>query len=153
MNDESRTGHPDDPDQPDQPEEPGQPGVGSVGEEAMKLFGALADLARQQTGDAAGGIGDLAGQAAAMAHELNEHVATGSAECRYCPVCRVVHAVRQTSPEVRAHLTVAASSLLQAAAGLMETLPAAQTTPGHARGPEVEKIDLDADDPEAGDTP
>lgn len=141
-------------------QQPGQPGpehphhdVGSVGEEAMKLFGALADLAKQQTGDAAGGLGDLAGQAAAMAHELNDHIATGSAECRYCPVCRVVHAVRQTSPEVKAHLAVAASSLLQAAAGLMETLPAAQGTPGQARGPEVEKIDLDADDPEAGDTP
>lgn len=141
-------------------QQPGQPGpddaeheVGSVGEEAMKLFGALADLARQQTGDAAGGLGDLAGQAAAMAHELNDHIATGSEECRYCPVCRVVHAVRQTSPEVKAHLAVAASSLLQAAAGLMETLPAAQGTPGQARGPEVERIDLDADDPEAGDTP
>jgi hypothetical protein len=148
MNDESRTG------QPHEPHEPGpQPDVGSVGEEAMKLFGALADLAKQHTGDAAGGVGDLAGQAAAMAHELNEHVATGSAECRYCPVCRVVHAVRQTSPEVKAHLTVAASSLLQAAAGLMETLPAAQGTPGQTRGTGVEKIDLDADDPEAGDTP
>lgn len=138
-------------------EQPGaehpRPEVGSVGEEAMKLFGALADLAKQQTGDAAGGLGDLAGQAAAMAHEVNEHIATGSAECRYCPVCRVVHAVRQTSPEVKAHLAVAASSLLQAAAGLMETLPAAQGTPGRPRGPEVEKIDLDADDPEAGDTP
>ena len=133
------------------PEHP-QHDVGSVGEEAMKLFGALADLAKQQTSDAAGGLGDLAGQAAAMAHEVNEHIATGSAECRYCPVCRVVHAVRQTSPEVKAHLAVAASSLLQAAAGLMETLPAAQGTPGQARGPEVEKIDLD-DDPEAGDTP
>lgn len=138
----------------DEPRDPSadQPPVGSVGEEAMKLFGALADLARQQTGDAAGGIGDLAGQAAAMAHDVNEHIATGSAECRYCPVCRVVHAVRQTSPEVRVHLMTAASSLLQAAAGLMETLPAAQTTtPGQPRGPEVEKIDLD-DEPD-GDTP
>lgn len=141
-----------DDEQPGQPGQPGQPEIGSVGEEAMKLFGALADLAKQQTGDAAGGLGDLAGQAAAMAHELNEHIATDSAECRYCPVCRVVHAVRQTSPEVRTHLAVAASSLLQAAAGLMETLPAAQGTPGHPRGPEVERIDLD-DDPEAGDTP
>lgn len=139
------------------PGEPGGPGhqhdVGSVGEEAMKLFGALADLAKQHTGDATGGLGDLAGQAAAMAHELNDHIATGSAECRYCPVCRVVHAVRQTSPEVKAHLAVAASSLLQAAAGLMETLPAAQDTPGRPRGPEVERIDLDADETDPGDTP
>ncbi|KRB75997.1 hypothetical protein ASE01_13220 [Nocardioides sp. Root190] len=124
-----------------------QPEVGSVGEEAMKLFGALADLARQHSGDAAGTVGDLAGQAAAMASEVGEHIATDSVECRYCPVCRVVHAVRQTSPDVRAHLMVAATSLLQAAAGFMETLP---PPPGEGtpRGPEVERIDLDDDAPE-----
>ncbi|GAA3664916.1 hypothetical protein GCM10022237_26170 [Nocardioides ginsengisoli] len=116
--------------------------IGSVGEEAMKLFGAFADLARQHTGDAAGGLGNLAGQAAAMAHEVNEHLATDAAECRYCPVCRVVHAVRQTSPEVKAHLMVAASSLLQAAAGLLETTPT-PSEGGSPRGPEVQHIDLD----------
>ena len=118
--------------------------VGGVGEEAMKLFGALADLARQHSGDAAGTVGDLAGQAAEMAQEVGEHIATDSIECRYCPVCRVVHAVRQTSPEVRSHLMVAASSLLQAAAGLMETLPP-PAEQGRERGPEVERIDLDED--------
>ncbi|TNM45098.1 hypothetical protein FHP29_04615 [Nocardioides albidus] len=130
----------------------GEGDIGSVGEEALKLFGALADLARQHGGDAAGGIGDLAGQAAAAAREIDEHIATDSAECRYCPVCRVVHAVRQTSPEVRTHLMVAASSLLQAAAGLLETPPQG----GSPRGPGVERIDLDADPddaPDLGDTP
>jgi hypothetical protein len=121
-----------------------QPDVGSVAEEAMKLFGAFADMARQHSGDAAGTVSDLAGQAAAMASEVGDHIATDSAECRYCPVCRVVHAVRQTSPDVRAHLMVAASSLLQAAAGLMETLPPPPGE-GRARGPEVERIDLDDD--------
>ncbi|HWI43305.1 MAG TPA: hypothetical protein VNS81_06770 [Nocardioides sp.] len=134
--------------------EDGPDDVGSIGEEAMKLFGALADMARQQGGEAAGAMGGLAGQAAAMAHELNEHIATDGAECRYCPVCRVVHAVRQTSPEVKTHLMVAASSLLQAAAGLMDTLP----PPGGdapARGPEVERIDLDdvEDDVDPSDEP
>lgn len=121
--------------------------IGSVGEEAMKLFGALADAARQQAGEAAGSAGGFAAQAAAMAHQVNEHIATGDAECRYCPVCRVVHAVRQTSPEVRNHLMIAASSLLQAAAGLMETLPPAPGSAGaNPRGAEVEHIDLDGDD-------
>ncbi|MDQ6524173.1 hypothetical protein RB608_11205 [Nocardioides sp. LHD-245] len=128
--------------------------VGSVGEEAMKLFGAFADLARQHSGDAAGGLGNLAGlagQAAAMAHDVDEHLATGAAECRYCPVCRVVHAVRQTSPEVKAHLAVAASSLLQAAAGLLETLPQSPAGgSGAPRGPEVQHIDLDDDGPDPG---
>jgi hypothetical protein len=129
-------------------EQPGPHDIGSVGEEAMKLFGALADMARQHTGDAAGTVTGLAGQAAAMAQEVSEHIATDSPECTYCPVCRVVHVVRQTSPEVKAHLTVAASSLLQAAAGLMETLPPPTGSGGPARGPEVERIDLDESDDE-----
>jgi hypothetical protein len=125
----------------DQPRDKKPDDIGSVGEEAMKLLGAFADLARQHGGDAAGGVGNLAGQAAAMAHEVGEHIATDAVECKYCPVCRVVHAVRQTSPEVKAHLMVAASSLLQAAASLMETSPENGT-----RTSEVQRIDLD--DPE-----
>ena len=120
--------------------------IGSVGEEAAKLFGALADLARQHGADVGGGLAGMAGQASAMAHEINEHLATGTAECRYCPICRVVHAVRETSPEVRTHLMVAASSLMQAASALMETPPEGDRAPH--RGPEVERIDLDdPDDP------
>ncbi len=140
---------------PDEPREDGPrpDDVGSVGEEAMKLFGALADLARERGTDVGHGLEGLADQAAHLAHEVNDHVATGGAECRYCPVCRVVHAVRETSPEVRTHLTVAASSLLQAAAGLLETLPPPtrnhQGGGARPRGPEVERIDLDgADDQE-----
>jgi hypothetical protein len=80
-----------------------------------------------------------------MAQEVNEHIATGSAECRYCPVCRVVHAVRETSPEVRTHLLTAATSLLQAAAGILETVPPPDRDASQ-RGPEVEHIDLDETD-------
>ena len=108
--------------------------VGTVSEEAGKLFGALSDWARDQaSGTATGGGGAWArdwlgsptmrpgGRAARAAHDLDEHLATGSAECTWCPLCRAVHAVRQTSPEVRTHLATAASSLLQAAAGLLAT--------------------------------
>lgn len=129
----------------DEPRDEKPDDIGSVGEEAMKLLGAFADMARQHTGDASGGLGNLAGNligdAAAMAHEVGEHIATDAVECKYCPVCRVVHAVRQSSPEVKAHLMVAASSLLQAAASLMETPPE-----GGTRTSEVQRIDLD--DPE-----
>lgn len=129
----------------DEPRDEKPDDIGSVGEEAMKLLGAFADMARQHTGDASGGLGNLTGNligdAAAMAHEVGEHIATDAVECKYCPVCRVVHAVRQTSPEVKAHLMVAASSLLQAAASLMETPPE-----GGTRTSEVQRIDLD--DPE-----
>ena len=120
-------------------------GVGSVGEEAAKLLGALSDWARDQGSDVGEGLSGLASHAATSLQDINEHLATGSAECTYCPVCRTVHAVRQTSPEVRAHLTQAASSLLNAAAGFLATLPQQDSS---GRTPGVERIDLDADDPE-----
>jgi hypothetical protein len=73
-------------------------------------------------------------------HTINEHIATGSEDCRYCPVCQVIHAVRTTSPEVKAHLAVAASSLMHAAAGVLAThVPPDKASP-------VEKIDLDGTD-------
>ena len=113
--------------------------VGSVGEEAAKLFAALSGWARDQGTDYAG---SAAGAAAAMSetlHNVNEHIATGSEDCRYCPVCQVIHAVRTTSPEVKAHLAVAASSLMHAAAGVLATQVPTE------KSPSVEKIDLDDD--------
>src|SRR6201999_3695096 len=86
----------------------GPEGLGSVAEEAVKLLGALSGWAREH-GD---GITGLSG-------EVHEHLATGGPECTWCPVCRTVAAFRQTSPEVRAHLTSAASSLLLAVSGMM----------------------------------
>jgi hypothetical protein len=103
--------------------------VGSVGAEAAKLLGVLA-----------GWAGD-------HASDVDDHLATGSAECLYCPICRTVHAVRQASPEVRTQLTTAASALLQAAAGLLAAAGAAEPT-----GTRVQHIDLDDTDLEE-DTP
>jgi len=116
--------------------------VGSLGEEAAKLLGALSGWAREHAGDAGEGLSGLAGQAAASAQDLNEHLATGSAECTVCPVCRTVHAVRQLSPEVKAHLMTAVTSLAQAAAAIMVTTDARGSTPP---GDGVEHIDLDDD--------
>ncbi len=121
--------------------------VGSLGEEAAKLLGALSGWARehaQETGDALSG---LATHAAASAHDLNEHLATGSAECTVCPLCRTVHAVRQLSPEVTSHLAAAMASLVQAAAAMMST-PDPRTQDRARDGGDVEHIDLDADWPE-----
>ena len=103
--------------------------VGSVAEEAAKLIGALSGWAREH-GDGAAAMAD------SLTGELHDHIATGSPECAWCPVCRTVAAVRQTSPEVRGHLTSAASSLLLAFSGMMATHP-----PG--RDGTVERIDLD----------
>ncbi len=124
------------------------PDVGSVGEETAKLLGALSDWARDHGSDVGQGLGGLASHAAASLQDVNEHLATGSAECAYCPICRTVHAVRQSSPEVRAHLAQGASSLLQAAAGLLAAVPPPESS-GRTAG--VERIDLD--DPEDGTSP
>lgn len=104
--------------------------VGSVAQEAVKLFGALSGWAREH-GDGLSSFTD----------DLQEHVATGAPECTWCPVCRTVNAVRQTSPEVRAHLATAASSLMLAVSGMMATHPPAPDG-------RVERIDLDDDWPE-----
>ena len=114
--------------------------VGSVGEEAAKLLGALSEWARDQGTDYAGSAAGAASSFAHTARDVNEHIATGGEDCRYCPVCQVIHVVRSTSPEVREHLSVAASSLMQAAAGLLAT----HTSPSSASP--VQKIDLDDGD-------
>ena len=114
--------------------------VGTVGEEAAKLFAALSGWAKDQGADHAGAAAGAASAMGDALRDLNEHIATDSAECRYCPLCQVISAVRQTSPEVKAHLAVAASSLMHAAASVMAT---------HASPDEsspVEKIDLDDGD-------
>jgi len=105
--------------------------VGSVAEEAGKLFGALRDWARDSGIDAptTTAYQEAAASAAAGAttwlHEVGEHRTTdgvtGAEECRWCPVCRAVAVFRGTSPEVRAHLVAAATSLVQAASGLLDT--------------------------------
>jgi hypothetical protein len=117
----------------------GQEPVGSVGEEAAKLLGALSEWAKDQGTDYAG---TAAGAASSFAHavrDVNEHIATEGEDCRYCPVCKVIHVVRSTSPEVREHLSIAASSLMHAAAGLLAT-----NTTGRSASSGVEKIDLDS---------
>ena len=135
----------------------GAPPVGSVGEEAAKLLGALSEWARDSGSDLGGGLGQsltgLAGQAAATVADISAHIDTGAPECTFCPICRTVHVVRQTSPEVKAHLATAASSFLQAVVGLLATVP----PPGSvAKGSDFERIDLDNDGdavPDAGGVP
>jgi hypothetical protein len=122
-----------------------EPQVGSVAEEAAKLFGALSDWAKEHRGDLNHQVAGFAATAAAAAADVNEHLATDAAECQWCPVCRTVHLVRELSPEVKTHLAVAGSSLLQAAAALLAT---AVPDESKRSGESVEHIDLDGDWPE-----
>ena len=127
--------------------------VGSVGEEAAKLLGALQEWARESGSEYAGAAAAAAGGAASSISSVNEHIATGGEDCRYCPVCQVISVVRGTSPEVKEHLVSAATSLLHAAAGVLATNVPDQS--GKARrNSAVEKIDLsDAQGDDRGDDP
>lgn len=116
------------------------PDVGSLAEETAKLLGALNGWARDQGGGLGESVVGLSDHAMAAAHDLNDHLSTGSAECTVCPVCRTVHAVRQLSPEVKTHLATAAASLMHAAAGILATA-APDASPDRGG---VEHIDLDA---------
>jgi hypothetical protein len=112
--------------------------IGSVGEEATKLLGALGDWAKAQSGGHAENVVGLATDLNDRLHDINEHIATDAEECRYCPVCRVIHVVRSASPEVRDNLLLAATSMMHAAAAFLATqTPAKQASGG------VEHIDLD----------
>lgn len=121
--------------------------VGSLAEEAAKLLGALTGWAEEHLPD----LEQAGGHAASVAAESHEHVAGGGPECTWCPVCRVLRALRDTSPEVRTHLSAAAGSLLQALSVALTTEPEAPS-----RGARVERIHLDDEwpdgDPE-GDVP
>ena len=117
--------------------------VGPLAEEAAKLLGALSGWAREHAAEASDGLSGLADRAESAAHGVDEHLATGAAECTVCPLCRTVHAVRQLNPEVTTHLASAMSSLAQAAAALMIT-PAPRPADRHG----VEHIPVDDEWPE-----
>jgi hypothetical protein len=118
--------------------------VGSVASETVKLLAALQDWARESGSEYADATASAAAGAASTLRHIDEHIATGGPDCTYCPLCRVISMVRDTSPEVRAHLRTAATSLLEAGAGLLAT-PAPRPEPG-ARETTVEKIDLSDED-------
>jgi hypothetical protein len=118
--------------------------VGSLTEEALKLLHAVQGWAKESGSDYAGAAGTAASMAATIYGQVNEHIATGGRECTYCPLCRAIAAVRGTSPEVRQHLSAAASSLMHAAAEVMATdVPARRDRDEETT---VTKIDIEDDD-------
>ena len=123
---------------PDDPGADAHEEVGSVGEEAAKLFSVLSGWARDAGVSSSEAAADAGQGLADAVRGIDQHIATGGEECRYCPLCRVIQAARDTSPEVKAHLASAAGSLMHAAAGVLSTqVPRSDPPAG------VEKIDLD----------
>jgi hypothetical protein len=107
-------------------EPPGEEKLGSAAEEAAKLAAALQDFVRHSTGD---------------------RVATGSAECRLCPICQLISLVRDSNPAVVEHLVVAAESLVAAIAATVapyQRQDQRKDQPGHRPGRVgVQHIDID----------
>lgn len=122
-----------------QTDDPVDTSVGTVAEEAAKLLGALSGWARESGDGLYEGVQD---GLSSIAEELHDHVSTESPECAWCPVCRTVAAVRQASPEVKAHLSSAASSLMLAVSGLLAARAPARDA-GRSGGGRVERIRLD----------
>ena len=87
-------------------------------------------------------ISGVTEHAAAAAHNVNAHLATGASECTVCPICRTVQTARGMSPEVKNHLASAAASLMHAAAALLATVVPSEDT---ASDGGVEHIELDED--------
>jgi Family of unknown function (DUF5304) len=97
-------------------------GTGSAAEEASRLFEAVQEWAHRASTGAA-----------------SQHIATGSADCQLCPVCQLISLLRGTRPEIVAHLTDAAGSLLAAARAAMD---AHEREWSSRRAPDVERIDI-----------
>jgi hypothetical protein len=87
--------------------------VGSAAEEAAKLFSAMEDWARTRAG-----------------HLFDEeHLATGSPECQYCPVCQGIGLLRHVRPEAVEHLLAATASFVAALRTAVTTPPAEPSRP------------------------
>lgn len=137
---------------PDGRDDHGTEQIGSVGEEAVKLMAALSGWARdhgEEAAETARGLADGLAQGLdeAAAHAAGPDRAEGAPECRWCPVCQVLHAVRGTSPEVRAHLAGAATSLAQAFSAMLASPTQPRTSHGHQQHDGgVERIPLDEEE-------
>jgi hypothetical protein len=70
--------------------------LGNASQEAARLLDALGQWLGARTADAP---------------SWSEHIATGSAECRLCPLCRLIALARETSPELAGHLDDAVQSV------------------------------------------
>ncbi|WP_371401398.1 hypothetical protein OHA10_26040 [Kribbella sp. NBC_00662] len=75
--------------------------VGSVAEEAAKLFAVLQD-------------------AAGTPRDEEKHEHKLGPDCVWCPVCQLIHKVRNTSPETIEQLSTAAAQVLGSLRSLLE---------------------------------
>lgn len=112
---------------------------GSIAEEAVRLFEAL------QHRFLRGAASASAPRAADVWSEATRESATGSAECRLCPVCRLIAVARTSGPEMVEHLAEAGEALLAAVREARAAYERARTGPAASDRdvpPDVEHIDI-----------
>jgi hypothetical protein len=102
-------------------------------EEAAKLFDTLRRRMRTNGGPEPGDVWSQA----TRAHMPG--IATGAAECRYCPICRTIAAARTSGPDVVDHMVDAGQALY---AALRETVAAYERTRPPSRRPDGDQSDL-----------
>lgn len=105
---------------------------GSAAEEAARLVDALGQWLAARSASRPGVPIDL--------DDLNAHLATGSAECLLCPLCRLISLARQSSPELAQRLDEAmeaVAALVRAAVDGLERHRAGKPT-----GSGFETIDI-----------
>jgi hypothetical protein len=97
--------------------------VGSVAEEAAKLFAVLqhaADTTRGTT-SANGSRGTTPpGEAEDAVRDESAHEHKLGPDCQWCPICQLIHKVRNTSPETIEQLSGAAAQVLGSVRSLLE---------------------------------
>jgi hypothetical protein len=111
--------------------------LGTAREEAARLLEAVQEWASGASGPDGSGFspGSVFSAGAGL---FNEHLATGAEECKICPVCQGVAALRRVRPEVVEHLLDASASLL---AALRAGLEPPHGSP-ERRDAKVERIDI-----------
>ncbi|HZX02978.1 hypothetical protein [Kribbella sp.] len=127
--------------------------VGSVAEEAAKLFAVLQNAASDAPSD----------EAHHEQHDEHEHEHKLGPDCVWCPVCQLIHRVRNTSPETIEQLSTAAAHVLGSLRSLLEAAAdaarqaredaASRSSPApdeESARPRVDRIDV-SEDPEPWD--
>ncbi|MGQ0623156.1 MAG: hypothetical protein ACT4PP_00635 [Sporichthyaceae bacterium] len=104
--------------------------LGAAAEEAAKLADALGQWLAERS-SRPGGLFDLSA--------VSTHMATGSAQCRLCPICQLIALLRSGSPELTGHLDEAIGSLLHA---IRLAVEAAERARSSRRGSDLETIHI-----------
>ncbi len=106
--------------------------LGSAAEEAARLVDALGQWLAARSASRPGFPVDL--------EDLNAHLATGSAECTLCPLCRLISLARQSSPELAQRLDEAMEAVVALARAAIDSLERHRT--GKPSGSGFETIDI-----------